>query len=71
VFYRDADQAAAQGFDLDVWPNGRFATATLVGTRPGGAVASAWAVLTYLGRDGYMAVNKRRTRTPLAPGLLR
>lgn len=59
VFYRDADQAAAQGFDLDVWPNGRFATATLVGTRPGGAVASAWAVLTYLGRDGYMAIAER------------
>ncbi len=59
IFYRDAERAAAQGFDLDVWPNGRFATATLVGTRPGGAVAAAWAVLTYLGRDGYMAIAER------------
>lgn len=59
VFYRDPAQAAAQGFDLDVWPNGRFATATLVGTRPGGAVASAWAVLTYLGRDGYTEIARR------------
>ena len=59
VFYRDAERAAAQGFDLNVWPNGRFATATLVGTRPGGGVAAAWAVMTYLGRQGYTAIAER------------
>ncbi len=53
VFYRVGDRAAHHGFDADVWPNGRFATSTLVGTRPGGAVAGAWAVLNHLGRDGY------------------
>jgi glutamate/tyrosine decarboxylase-like PLP-dependent enzyme len=57
VFYRDA--ARASGFDFTVWPSGRFATATLVGTRPGGAVAAAWAVLTLLGRDGYTAIARR------------
>jgi glutamate/tyrosine decarboxylase-like PLP-dependent enzyme len=57
VFYRDA--ALASGFDFSVWPSGRFATATLVGTRPGGAVAAAWAVLTFLGRDGYTAIARR------------
>jgi len=59
VLYRDADRFAAQGFDLNVWPNGRFATATIVGTRPGGGVAGAWAVLTYLGREGYLALAER------------
>lgn len=59
VFYADAGRAAMQGFDLDVWPNGRFATATLVGTRPGGGVAAAWAVINFLGRDGYMAIAER------------
>ncbi len=59
MFYRDAARADAQGFDLDVWPNGRFATATLVGTRPGGGVAAAWAVLNFLGRDGYLAIAER------------
>lgn len=59
VFYAEAGRALMQGFDLDVWPNGRFATATLVGTRPGGAVASAWAVINFLGRDGYMAIAER------------
>lgn len=62
VFYRDADRAAAGGFDLDVWPNGRFATATLVGTRPGGGVAAAWAVLNFLGREGYLAIAERLLR---------
>lgn len=59
ILYRDAARFAAQGFDLDVWPNGRFATATIVGTRPGGGVAAAWAVLTYLGRPGYLALAER------------
>lgn len=59
VFYRDEARHAAQTLDLDVWPNGRFSTATLVGTRPGGAVASAWAVLTFLGRSGYHEIATR------------
>lgn len=59
LFFRDEAGATAGGFDLDVWPNGRFATGTLVGTRPGGAVASAWAVLRFLGRDGYTRIAER------------
>lgn len=59
VFYRDAQKHAAQALDLDVWPNGRFVTNTLVGTRPGGGVAAAWAVLTFLGRAGYMQIAER------------
>jgi len=53
VFYRNSAHALHHGFDADVWPNGRFATTTIVGTRPGGAVAGAWAVMQHLGRDGY------------------
>lgn len=30
-----------------------YVTPSMTGTRPGGAVAAAWAVLRYLGRDGY------------------
>jgi glutamate/tyrosine decarboxylase-like PLP-dependent enzyme len=59
LFFRDEAGAGAGGFDLDVWPNGRFATGTLVGTRPGGAVASAWAVLRFLGREGYLRIAER------------
>lgn len=30
-----------------------YVTPSLTGTRPGGAIAAAWAVLRFLGRDGY------------------
>ena len=59
VFFRTAELHARQALDLDVWPNGRFVTNTLVGTRPGGGVAAAWAVLTFLGRAGYMQIAER------------
>jgi glutamate/tyrosine decarboxylase-like PLP-dependent enzyme len=54
VFYRSADRAACQPFEMDDWPGGKFATATLVGTRPGGAVAGAWATLQSMGERGYV-----------------
>lgn len=56
VFYRDADDLERAKFDADAWPNGRFVTATLAGTRPGGAVAASWAVLNHLGESGYCRV---------------
>lgn len=59
ILFRDSFRADAAGFDLDVWPSGRFVTRTLVGTRPGGSVAAAWAVLNHLGQDGYQALAAR------------
>jgi glutamate/tyrosine decarboxylase-like PLP-dependent enzyme len=59
VFYRSADRAACQPFEMDDWPGGKFATATLVGTRPGGAVAGAWATLQGMGEQGYMATARQ------------
>jgi glutamate/tyrosine decarboxylase-like PLP-dependent enzyme len=56
VFYRSKELQASQEFVFDAWPSGRFATQTLVGTRPAGAVAAAWAVLRHLGRDGYRKI---------------
>lgn len=59
VFFRSAELREHSSFDFDVWPSGRFTTTTLVGTRPGGAVAAAWAVLRYLGRNGYTGIARR------------
>ena len=36
------------------WPGGIYASPTMAGTRPGGAIASAWAVMNYLGEEGYL-----------------
>jgi hypothetical protein len=35
------------------WPGGMFASPALLGTRPGGAYAAAWAALQYFGVAGY------------------
>ena len=43
-------------------PDDWYVTPSMTGTRPGGAIAAAWAVLTYLGEDGYL----ERTRRTLA-----
>lgn len=59
VFYRTAAQADCQPFVMEDWPNGRFATATVAGTRPGGAIAGAWAVLHGLGEQGYVDTARR------------
>jgi sphinganine-1-phosphate aldolase len=53
VLYRSADLAAHQPFSFDVWPSGVMTTPTLHGTRPGGAIAGAWAVLNHLGYVGF------------------
>ncbi|HVA86796.1 MAG TPA: pyridoxal-dependent decarboxylase [Candidatus Saccharimonadales bacterium] len=35
-------------------PDDWYVTPSMTGTRPGGAIAAAWAVLQYLGEDGYL-----------------
>jgi sphinganine-1-phosphate aldolase len=53
VFFRSEALKAYMPFDAGPWPLGRMHTPTLAGTRPGGAIAAAWAVTQYLGVDGY------------------
>ncbi|MEM7059483.1 MAG: pyridoxal-dependent decarboxylase [Pseudomonadota bacterium] len=59
VFYRHAEDLERATFKADAWPNGPFQTATIAGTRPGGAVAAAWAVLNHLGEAGFMRIAGR------------
>ncbi len=53
VTFRSEMMKEHMAFDTDDWPGGRMVTPTLAGTRPGGAIAAAWAVMNYLGVDGY------------------
>jgi glutamate/tyrosine decarboxylase-like PLP-dependent enzyme len=59
VFYRNPEIHAFQKFDNAEWSGGRMITQTYVGTRPGGAIAAAWAVMNHLGEEGYLAISKR------------
>jgi len=45
-------------FEFDNWPRGKYSAATFAGSRPGGAIAAAWAVMRYLGVEGYMRLAK-------------
>lgn len=59
ILHRSAEQHAYQGFQADDWPAGSMSTPTVAGTRPGGAIASAWAVIHYLGIEGYRDRTRR------------
>lgn len=59
VFYRSPDLHQHQKFDIGNWSGGRMITQTYVGTRPGGAIAAAWAVMNHLGEEGYKDIARR------------
>ena len=56
IVSRDADIFQCQVFDYGPpkRPQGYYVTPTIAGSRPGGAIAAAWAVMMYLGEEGYM-----------------
>lgn len=59
VLYGSRALHARQRFHFDNWPRGTYSTETFLGSRPGGAVASAWAVLQFLGRIGFRRLARK------------
>jgi glutamate/tyrosine decarboxylase-like PLP-dependent enzyme len=55
ILYRGMDYLRHQFSVETEWCGGVYASPTLAGTRPGGAIAAAWASLNALGDDGYLA----------------
>jgi glutamate/tyrosine decarboxylase-like PLP-dependent enzyme len=53
ILYRDGALRRHQLFAVTDWAGGIYASPTMGGTRPGGAIAAAWAIMNYLGEDGY------------------
>lgn len=56
VLHRDEDWFGHQVFLYDQWPSGLYGSPGIAGARPAAPVATAWAVMTYLGVDGYVAI---------------
>ncbi len=54
VLYRSRELRLHQFFVYPDWPGGLFASPTATGTRPGGSIAAAWAIINYLGKEGYL-----------------
>ncbi|HND12164.1 MAG TPA: aspartate aminotransferase family protein [Pseudomonadota bacterium] len=56
VMYRTSELRRHQFYVYSGWPGGLFGSATVLGTRPGGAIAAAWASLNALGESGYLRI---------------
>lgn len=58
VLYRTPALRRHQFYVYSGWPGGLFGSATVLGTRPGGAIAAAWASLQSLGEEGFLRIAK-------------
>lgn len=58
LLWRSMDQMKHQIFVEASFPGGIYASPTMIGTRPGGPIAAAWAALQSLGESGYLELAK-------------
>ncbi|MFM7526412.1 MAG: pyridoxal phosphate-dependent decarboxylase family protein, partial [Actinomycetota bacterium] len=65
IMYRNARLRSFQGFVTDNWLGGTYGSSGMLGTKSGGPIAAAWAVLHHLGDDGYLALKKSARNTAL------
>ena len=56
IMHRTKQLRAYQTFLTDNWLGGFYGSSGVLGTKSGGAMGAAWAVLHYLGDDGYLRV---------------
>ena len=71
IMHRDKKLRAYQTFVTDNWLGGTYGSSGVLGTKGGGSRAAAWAVMHYLGDDGYMRVTAaaRRATEQLAAAI--
>jgi glutamate/tyrosine decarboxylase-like PLP-dependent enzyme len=78
LLWRSIDAMRHQFFVATDFPGGIYASPTMIGTRPGGPVAAAWAALQSLGEAGYLelaaaaadAADRLRAGISRIPGLV-
>jgi len=63
VVYRDMSYLRHQFFVETGWSGGIYISPSLPGTRPGGAIAAAWASLNAMGQDGYLRLAEEAWKT--------
>jgi sphinganine-1-phosphate aldolase len=56
IIHRNKKLRAYQTFVTDNWLGGMYGSSGVLGTKGGGSMAAAWAVMHYLGNEGYMRV---------------
>lgn len=65
VLYRSIELRKAQFYVYSNWSGGIYASPGIAGTRPGGAIAAAWAAVQFIGREGYIDLCKQTIDTTL------
>jgi glutamate/tyrosine decarboxylase-like PLP-dependent enzyme len=58
IMYASKRLRSYQGFITDKWLGGMYASSGMLGTKSGGAIAAAWAVMHFLGDDGYLRLTR-------------
>ena len=54
VSYRARSDLRYQVFQFGDWPGGLYGTQAFLGTKPAAPIGAAWAVMHYLGEEGYL-----------------
>lgn len=64
VLHRNGDNLLAyQAFLYEDWPGGMYGSLALAGARPAAPIAAAWAVMNFLGEDGYVRLCRQTIET--------
>ena len=65
IMYANKHLRSFQGFVTDKWLGGVYGSSGVLGTKSGGSMASAWAVMNFLGDDGYLRLTKQAREATL------
>ena len=58
ILHRPKSNLQYQVFQFDNWPGGIYGTQAFLGTKPAAPIGAAWAVLHYLGEEGYLRLTR-------------
>lgn len=58
ILHRSKELRRYQTFTTENWLGGFYASSGILGTKSGGPIAAAWAVMNYLGEEGYLRLAK-------------
>jgi glutamate/tyrosine decarboxylase-like PLP-dependent enzyme len=58
IMFRDGSVQQYERFTTDKWPRGKYSTPAMLGSAPAGSIATAWALMQYLGHDGYLKATR-------------
>ncbi|MBN1148580.1 MAG: aspartate aminotransferase family protein [Anaerolineales bacterium] len=71
VLYRTPELRRCQFFVTTDWSGGVYASPAMTGSRPGGSIAAAWAIIHFLGEEGYLRIAETvmQTTTKIRQGI--